>query len=66
MISLPVASLIRLSNLFHSLGADAQKDSSPYIAVWLIGTLNSEKGPDSKRSFGSDYRDTVLLFHSVL
>jgi len=31
-ISLIAASLIRLDNLFHSLGADAWKDLSPYIA----------------------------------
>ena len=36
------ASFMWFGNSFHSLGADAQKDLSPYIAVWLLGTLESE------------------------
>ena len=41
-MSLLGASLMWFDNSFHSLGADARKDLSPYIAVWLLGTLKSE------------------------
>jgi len=41
-ISLLAASLISFDNLFHGLGADARKDFSPYIAVWLFGDVKSK------------------------
>ena len=44
------ATFMWLGNSFHSLGADVRKDRSPYIAVWLLGTLKSEKNSD--RSIG--------------
>ena len=47
-MSLLAASFMWFGNSFHSLGADARKDLSPYIAVLLLGTLKSEK--DSDRS----------------
>ena len=43
-MSLLAASFMWFGNSFHSLGADARKDLSPYTAVWLLGTLKSEFG----------------------
>ena len=36
------ASFMWFGNLFHNLGADARKENSAYIAVWLLGTLKGE------------------------
>jgi len=33
---------MRFGNSFHSLGADARKNLSPYIAGWLLGTIKSD------------------------
>jgi hypothetical protein len=41
-MSLLAASLMWFGNLYFSLGADAGKDLSPYIAVWHFGTIKSE------------------------
>ena len=41
-MSLLAASLMWFDNLFHSLGADARKNVSPYIAGWHFGTLKRE------------------------
>ena len=46
-ISLFAASLNYFGNLFHSLkGADAQKDLTPYIDVFLFGATKSEEVSD--------------------
>ena len=65
-MSLFVASFMWFGNSFHSLGADARKDLSPCIAVWLLGTLKCEY--DSNRSiltgiyFRSDRLETLMFF----
>jgi len=41
-MSLLAVCLMWFGNSFHNLGADALKDLSPYIAVWLLGTLKKE------------------------
>ena len=41
-MSLLAASLTWFGNSFHSLGADARKDLSPYMAVWLLKLLPSK------------------------
>ena len=35
-----------LGSLFYSLGADAQKHFSPYIPVWIYGTVKIEQDSD--------------------
>ena len=45
-MSLLAMRLMWFGNSSYSLGADARKDLSPYIAVWLLGTLNIEQDSD--------------------
>ena len=48
---------------------DARKDFSPYIAVWLFGTIKTEQDSDhyilTDIYFESDHLDRVVPFHSV-
>ena len=45
-MSLLAASFMWFVNLFHTLGADARKDLSRYIAVWFLSILKSEYDSD--------------------
>ena len=45
-MSLFGARFVWFGNSFHSMGADAQKDFSRYIAAWLWDTAKSEKDWD--------------------
>jgi len=66
-MSLLAASLIWFGNLFHSLGADTQKDFSPYITVWVSKVNRTQIGAFSLVYIsGSDSLDALVLFHSVL